>query len=108
MNVLEIMDVIICAIILMVHSIAIVIQATCYIQMELLAQVDHKNIQLMCTYMLYVDINECLVDNGGCEFSCTNLEGINNATGLGYQCGCDNGYQLTPNNHDCEGMCVYT
>ena len=43
MNVLEIMDVIICVIILMAHSIAIVIQATCYIQMELIAQVDHNN-----------------------------------------------------------------
>ena len=43
MNVLEIMVVIICAIILMVHSIAIVIQATCYIQMELIAQVDYNN-----------------------------------------------------------------
>ena len=41
MNVLEIMDVIICAIILMVHSIAIVIQATGYIQMELFAEVDY-------------------------------------------------------------------
>ena len=51
-----------------------------------------------------VDINECLVDNGGCEFSCINLEGINNTTGLGYQCGCDDGYQLAPNNHDCNGM----
>ena len=52
------------------------------------------------------DINECLIGNGGCEFSCTNLEGINSTTGLGYQCGCDNGYQLVPNNHDCTGMCV--
>ena len=43
MNVLEIMDVIICAIILMAHSIAIVIQATWYIQMELIAQVDYNN-----------------------------------------------------------------
>ena len=43
MNVLEIMDVIICAIILMVHSTAIVIQATCYIQMELIAQVNNNN-----------------------------------------------------------------
>ena len=42
MNVLEIMDVIIYAITLMVYSIAIVIQATCYIQMELLVQVDHN------------------------------------------------------------------
>ena len=39
MNVLEIMDVIICAIILMVHSIVIVIQATFYTQMELFAEV---------------------------------------------------------------------
>ena len=51
----------------------------------------------------YTDINECLISNGGCEFSCTNLEGINNRTGLGYQCGCDDGYQLAPNNHDCNG-----
>ena len=58
-------------------------------------------------YVHYIDIDECLIDNGGCEFSCTNLEGINNTTGLGYQCGCDNGYQLAPNNHNCTGMyCV--
>ena len=57
---------------------------------------------------MHVDIDECLVDNGGCEFSCTNLEGINNTTGLGYQCGCDYGYQLAPNNHDCNGMYLCT
>ena len=55
-------------------------------------------------YIYYVDINECLVNNGGCEFSCTNLEGISSTTGLGYQCGCDNGYQLAPDNHSCDGM----
>ena len=55
----------------------------------------------------YIDINECLVDNGGCEFSCTNLEGINNTTGLGYQCGCDDGYQLAPDNHNCSGTYVH-
>ena len=54
--------------------------------------------------MYYTDINECLISNGGCEFSCTNLEGINNRTGLGYECGCDDGHQLAPNNHDCIGM----
>ena len=58
----------------------------------------------MCIH--YTDINECLVDNGGCEFSCTNLEGISNTTGLGYQCGCDYGYQLAPDNHNCTGMCM--
>ena len=55
---------------------------------------------------MFVDINECNVDNGGCAFSCTNLEGINSTTGLGYQCGCNYGYQLDPNNHDCNGMCM--
>ena len=54
----------------------------------------------------YTDINECLINNGGCERKCTNIEGINSTTGLGYQCGCDKGYQLAPNNHDCNGMCV--
>ena len=43
MNVLEIMDVIICAIILMAHSTAIVIQGSYYIQMELFAEVDQIN-----------------------------------------------------------------
>ena len=52
--------------------------------------------------MYYTDINECLISNGGYEFSCTNLEGINNRTGLGYQCGCDKGYQLAPNNCNCK------
>ena len=56
----------------------------------------------------YTDINECLTDNGGCEHNCINLEGINSTTGLGYQCGCDNGYQLAPNYHNCNGMyCAY-
>ena len=78
--------------------------------------------------LYFVDINECLVDNGGCEFSCTNLvgigglpdisgsgsitnsESITNETNLGYQCGCDTGYQLAPNNHNCNGnytVCMY-
>ena len=46
MNVLEIMGVNIYAIILMVHSIATVIQATCQTQMELTAQVDYKDMAL--------------------------------------------------------------
>ena len=63
----------------------------------------------ICIHIItYVDINECLINNGGCESICTNLEGINNTTGLGYQCGCDFGYQLAPNNHDCNGMYVCT
>ena len=58
---------------------------------------------LTTTIYCFIDINECNVRNGGCETSCTNLEGVNSTTGLGYQCGCDVGYQLAPNNHDCNG-----
>ena len=36
-----------------------------------------------------------------------NLEGINNTTGLGYQCDCNYAYQLAPDNHYCNGMYVY-
>ena len=82
-----------------------------------------------CNLNHYVDINECLIDNGGCEFSCTNLEGIGglpdvsgsgsnldsagtgnatSQTSLGYQCGCDTGYHLAPNDHDCIGKNVAT
>ena len=57
--------------------------------------------------LCYTDINECLVGNGGCEHNCTNLEGISSTTGLGYQCGCDDGYQLAANNHDCKGRYIY-
>ena len=74
-------------------------------QIHMLELLAYKLEEIIYNY--YVDINECLVDNGGCEFSCTNLEGINNTTGLGYQCGCDNGYQLAPNNHNCSGMYTY-
>lgn len=67
----------------------------------------------------YTDIDECLVNNGGCAFSCMNLVGIDGPpdvngntsmgmgnTGLGYQCGCDTGFQLAGNNHDCIGMYI--
>ena len=130
MNVLVIMGVITCAIILMVHSTVIVIQALCLILIELLVKViiHYINDQKIVTKLCSVDINECLVDNGGCEFSCTNLvgigglpemngsgsitnsESITNETNLGYQCGCDTGYQLAPNNHNCIGnytVCMY-
>jgi len=33
-------------------------------------------------------------------------EATNNVTNLGYQCGCDTGYRLAPDNHNCVGMNV--
>lgn len=44
-----------------------------------------------------VDINECNVNNGGCESQCFNTEGS-------FQCGCGTGFRLTRNNRNCEDI----
>jgi len=40
------------------------------------------------------DIDECLVDNGGCEGQCTNKQGS-------YQCSCSSGFRLASNGKKC-------
>ena len=45
----------------------------------------------------YVDINECDTQNVGCAHTCQNVPG-------GVYCECDLGYELGPNNLDCEGI----
>lgn len=44
-----------------------------------------------------LDIDECLRNNGGCEYSCSNTDGS-------YKCGCQPGFKLKNNGHDCEGI----
>ena len=47
-----------------------------------------------------VDIDECLIDNGGCNQTCDNTNGS-------YQCSCSEGYELTNDTHNCTGIwCV--
>ena len=43
-----------------------------------------------------LDIDECQVDNGGCNQECNNNAGS-------YNCSCENGYELTDDNHTCIG-----
>ena len=45
---------------------------------------------------LAIDIDECLISNGGCEQICMNTDGS-------FQCSCGLGYILTANNLECEG-----
>lgn len=47
------------------------------------------------------DVDECAVNNGGCQHECKNTLGS-------YVCSCHNGYALQDNGHDCkEGGCKY-
>ncbi|XP_055588097.1 tolloid-like protein 1 isoform X2 [Uranotaenia lowii] len=47
------------------------------------------------------DVDECAVNNGGCQHECKNTLGS-------YLCSCHNGYALQDNGHDCkEGGCKY-
>ena len=47
----------------------------------------------------YTDINECNTNNGGCEHTCTNVDGSN-------ICSCDEGYTLDSNGNSCTGKWV--
>lgn len=44
-----------------------------------------------------LDIDECLVKNGGCEHSCHNVAGSR-------QCRCKAGYRLSADKNTCEGL----
>ena len=48
--------------------------------------------------IIIVDVNECNVNNGGCEHSCTNTDGS-------YTCSCNTGYQLSLGH--CSGNLLY-
>ncbi|XP_033642516.1 mannan-binding lectin serine protease 1-like [Asterias rubens] len=47
-----------------------------------------------------IDVNECLVNNAGCEQVCHNFVS-------GYYCSCRLYYQLQPDNHHCKGNLVF-
>ena len=48
----------------------------------------------------HIDVDECLLLNGGCHQTCTNTEGS-------FYCSCDDGYFLSmENNRTCIGVCV--
>ena len=46
--------------------------------------------------LLYLDINECEDDNGGCSQYCNNIEGS-------FECSCFNGYELDSDGFSCSG-----
>ncbi|GLH16386.1 Dorsal-ventral patterning protein tolloid [Gryllus bimaculatus] len=51
--------------------------------------------------IFFTDIDECAINNGGCQHECRNTIGS-------YACSCHNGFILHDNGHDCkEGGCKY-
>uniref|UniRef100_A0A1B0A8T7 Metalloendopeptidase n=1 Tax=Glossina pallidipes TaxID=7398 RepID=A0A1B0A8T7_GLOPL len=51
--------------------------------------------------VFFTDVDECSVNNGGCQHECRNTIGS-------YICSCHNGYSLHENGHDCkEGECKH-
>lgn len=51
--------------------------------------------QYVC-FVCCLDIDECTIENGGCETFCTNSEGS-------YECSCQSGYALMPDLRSCTG-----
>ena len=47
-------------------------------------------------YIVVVDVNECTINNGGCEANCMDTEGS-------YVCSCEEGFELNINQHNCDG-----
>ena len=54
----------------------------------------------MFAFTHFVDVDECLVDKGGCSDTCTNTHGS-------YLCSCDQGYELMEDNVTCHGRCQF-
>ena len=46
--------------------------------------------------LIPTDINECLIDNGGCVYTCTNTPGS-------FTCDCSTGYNYDPIEMNCTG-----
>ena len=44
----------------------------------------------------YLDIDECLTNNGGCDQTCVNAPGS-------FDCKCKEGYEMNPESMLCEG-----
>ena len=51
-------------------------------------------------HTLFLDVDECATNNGGCNHTCANKQGT-------FQCSCDAGYSLDANNKTCSGNVLY-
>ena len=50
-------------------------------------------------FLRFTDVNECLINDGGCEHMCNNTPGS-------YECICRGGYQLESDGKACQGETI--
>ena len=59
----------------------------------------YEYVSLEVNVYLTPEINECALDNGGCQHNCINTDGS-------YYCSCDTGYDLQQDKLSCQGIIV--
>ena len=57
---------------------------------------DFRHGNFILKHLFSTDINECELDNGGCDQECVNIDGS-------YLCKCSDGYLLTDKGTSCVG-----
>ena len=77
-------------------SSAHVIQVSYWQQIASLVKVLKLALHLLFYNTLTADENECQLNNGGCDQTCTNTMGS-------FLCSCDAGYSLAADGLSCEG-----
>ena len=50
--------------------------------------------------LIFIDIDECMFSNGGCDQLCTNSNGS-------FECSCENGFLLDVNGFICNGENIW-
>ena len=58
---------------------------------------DDNMLGAISSYMIFIDVDECQTDNGGCNQTCTNTQGS-------YVCSCIGQYTLDDDQHGCIGI----
>ena len=57
---------------------------------------DDENLEIIIIMVIFIDIDECSVNNGTCEDICINTKGS-------FYCQCSTGLALSADNRTCEG-----
>ena len=63
-------------------------------------RLKYESLNLCILLIIFIDVDECLTDNGGCTHQCNNDIGS-------YNCSCWDGYELSSDNHTCIGKCTF-